>query len=138
MNKQCVFCKIIKKNILAKIIAKNKNAIALLDINPISNGHTIIIAKKHYSNWTTTPNIVLKDMVLLSKKVVKKLTHKLKPKPLGFNYLSNQGSIAGQMIDHVHLHIIPKYKINEGFSFGKKQCQTKKIEEIFAILQKQN
>jgi len=46
----CIFCKIVNKEIDSLIIAENKNAIAFLDINPIADGHTVVISKNHYTN----------------------------------------------------------------------------------------
>lgn len=113
----CVFCGIVEKKIPARIIAENQNAIAFLDVKPISDGHTVVISKKHYRNLQETPNDVLADMIALCKQVADKIDRS-KLKPWGFNYLCNQGKIAGQVIMHVHMHVIPKYGTNEGFKFG--------------------
>ena len=136
VNKNCIFCQIVKKKTPALIIAKSKKAIALLDINPVSDGHTIIIPKKHYCDWQNTPPKVLSAIVRLSSKVVKILNESLPIKPLGYNYVSNQGKIAGQQIFHLHLHIMPKYKQNEGFKLYHGKIKTMKIEQIYRYLQK--
>lgn len=98
------------------MLAENEHAMAFLDANPISNGHTIIISKQHYPDWQSTPINVLNHIVALSKKVTEILEKKLKP--WGFNYLSNQGKIAGQAILHIHLHVIPKYYKYQGFKLS--------------------
>ena len=135
-NKNCIFCQIVKKKIPAFIIAKNKNAIALLDINPVSDGHTIIIPKKHYCDWQNTPSNVLSDIVKLSNKVVKILNKSLPIKPLGYNYVSNQGKIAGQQVFHFHLHIMPKYKENEGFKLNHGKIKVMEIKKVYGYLKK--
>ena len=132
LGNECVFCQIVKKQIPALIIAKNSKAIALLDINPVSDGHTIIIPKKHYCDWQNTPPKVLFAIVKLSHKVIKILNKSLPIKPLGYNYVSNQGKIAGQQVFHFHLHIIPKYKENEGFKLNHGKIKVKKIKEIYS------
>lgn len=76
----CVFCGIVEKKIPARIIAENQNAIAFLDVKPISDGHTVVISKKHYRNLQETPNDVLADMIALCKQVADKIDRsKLKP-----------------------------------------------------------
>ena len=133
-SNKCIFCQIVKKQIPALIIAKNNKAIALLDINPVSDGHTIIIPKKHYCDWQNTPPKVLFAIVKLSYKVIKILNKSLPIKPLGYNYVSNQGKIAGQQVFHFHLHIMPKYKENEGFSLNHGKIKVKKISDIYRYL----
>lgn len=134
VSKNCIFCQIIAKKVPSLIVAKNRKAIALLDINPVSDGHTIIIPKKHYCDWQDTPKNVLSSIVKLSSKVIKILNKSLPIKPLGYNYVSNQGKIAGQQVFHFHLHVIPKYKENEGFKLNHGKIKVKKIDEIYGYL----
>lgn len=129
----CVFCDIVAGKIPCKKVAENKNALAFLDISPLANGHTVIISKKHYSDWQNTPANVLADMVKLSQEVADKLS-KSKYKPWGFNYLSNQGSIAGQAVFHVHLHVIPKYFKNQGFKLSHDKIEVDDIDKIAKVL----
>jgi histidine triad (HIT) family protein len=69
MDNNCIFCKISRKEISARIIKENEHAIAFLDVNPISDGHTIVIPKEHYKNLSETPKEVLSDVVGLVKDV---------------------------------------------------------------------
>lgn len=131
----CIFCSIVKGEIPAKIIAENDNALAFLDVNPIADGHTIIIPKQHYRSWSETPNHILADVCTLAKDVASTIS-KSKLKPWGFNYLSNEGSIAGQEVFHFHLHVIPKYGKDEGLSFTIKNKYVDNIEEIYQIILK--
>lgn len=125
----CVFCEIAEGKIPCKKVAENANALAFLDISPLANGHTVIISKKHYPNWQDTPLDVLKDMVELSKIVADKL-EKSKYKPWGFNYLSNQGDIAGQAVFHVHLHVIPKYYAEQGYKMAHGEIVVDDIDKV--------
>jgi histidine triad (HIT) family protein len=80
MDKNCIFCKISRKEILAKIIKENENAIAFLDVDPASDGHTLVIPKEHFKNLRETPNEVLSDMMALVKEVAELInTSPLKP-----------------------------------------------------------
>ncbi|MDR2636581.1 MAG: HIT family protein [Mycoplasmataceae bacterium] len=132
----CIFCKIINKEIPANIIAENDTAIAFLDINPSSDGEVLVISKKHYSNLQDTPTETLKDVMSLTHKVVGMLDLSLKP--IGYNYTSNQGEAAGQIIDHFHLHIIPKYDVNEGYKGTVVNKNIRPIDEIFKIIKSNN
>lgn len=128
----CIFCKIVNKECPAYIIAENKNAIAFLDIHPATDGHTVVIPKKHYPDWQHTPVEVLSDVIALSHEVTEKLDKSLKP--FGYNYVSNQGAIANQVIFHFHLHIIPKYYQNQGFKSVRVETKIQPIEKIYKKL----
>ena len=133
----CVFCAIVKGEIPDKIVAENANALAFLDINPFSDGHTVIISKKHYKYFSETPKEVLDDMTNLCQDVAVKISTSTL-KPWGFNYLCNEGNVAGQVVMHVHMHVIPKYGRDEGFKFGEaKNKILKPVEEVYKIIKKQ-
>jgi histidine triad (HIT) family protein len=65
----CIFCKIVSKEIPAKIIAENSGAIAFLDVQPLSDGHTIVVPKKHYQNLSQCDSQTLHDVIDLVKQV---------------------------------------------------------------------
>ncbi len=138
--KDCIFCKIINKEIPAYIIAENDHAIAFLDVNPISEGHTLVIPKVHCCDLATCPPEHLSGVILLAQHVAKVIERSKKTDAWGINYLSNQGKIAGQVVNHFHLHIIPKYAVNEGFEFKCEnifvQTPPKVLQENFLKVQK--
>ncbi|MDR2821731.1 MAG: HIT family protein [Mycoplasmataceae bacterium] len=131
----CIFCKIINKEIPAKIIAENENAIAFLDIEPCSDGHTLVVPKKHYKNFSSTPKEVLADVMSLAKDVVA-IIERTSLHPYGYNYLSNEGDVAGQFVFHFHLHIIPKYGKNEGFTVAYVNKQLLPTQEVYEKIKK--
>ena len=134
----CVFCALVKGEIPAKIVGQNANALAFLDINPFSDGHTVIISKKHYKYFSETPKEVLDDMTNLCQDIAVKIS-KSKLKPWGFNYLCNEGNVAGQVVMHVHMHVIPKYGRDEGFKFGEaKNKILKSVDEVYKIITKKD
>lgn len=130
LNDNCIFCKIIKKEIPSKIVMENKGAIAFLDLNPIANGHTIVIPKNHCCDLATCNKQDLTDVINLVQDV-SRLLESSKLKPWGFNYLSNQGNIAGQEVFHFHMHVIPKYAKDEGFMFNKGKLYLLPIDEVY-------
>ncbi|BAC44141.1 HIT family protein [Malacoplasma penetrans] len=136
-NKDCLFCKIVNKEIPSNIVDENAYALAFLDISPASDGHTLVIPKKHCIDLVHCDELYLKETISLAKKVADTIESS-SLKPWGFNFLSNQGSIAGQVIFHFHLHVIPKYAKNEGLTFSAENKNLKEIEEVFKVLKKKN
>ena len=133
--KDCIFCKIINNELPSYKLCENKHAIAILDVSPISDGHTLIISKKHYQNFSSCPDEVLSSMSLLSKQVANKLFNS-SLKPWGMNYLSNENAIAGQVINHFHIHVIPKYSKNEGFVDNKGLIRVDDIKSTYEKLKR--
>ncbi len=107
VDNDCIFCRIVNKEISADIIEENDNFIAIPDKNPIIDGHSLIISKKHFENIMHMPSSLSDEMISLAKKVAEK---KLKKDAEGFNLIINNGKSAGQIINHIHLHIVPRKK----------------------------
>ena len=108
----CLFCKIVKKEIPVEVIYDNDFVLAILDINPCASGHTMVLPKVHVETILDLPEV---GSVF---EAVKKVTGRLKKvfNPDGFTIGINQGRAAGQAIDHLHIHIIPRYKNDGGVS----------------------
>ena len=91
---------------------------AFLDINPRNEGHTLVIPKKHYDNLLEAPDNTLVSMMKVTKLICKRMKNKLNAK--GFNIVINVEKVAGQEINHLHLHIVPRYAEDEEvISFGE-------------------
>ncbi|AGR42363.1 HIT family protein [Spiroplasma diminutum] len=112
---ECIFCKIINKEMEAKVIYENDHTLAFLDIFPNSNGHSLVIPKKHFLDYENTDDFYLQEVAKTKKIVAKMLREKLDAK--GMNYVSNQGSEAFQMVFHYHEHIVPKFIKEKGYGF---------------------
>ncbi|MDC4163437.1 HIT family protein [Mycoplasma bradburyae] len=125
----CIFCKIINKEIEANIVCENELAIAFLDAFPVSNGHTLVIPKAHHKDFSSTPNEDMHAVTDLAQEVIK-ILKKSSLDVYGFNYVSNEGSIAGQEVFHYHLHIIPKYAAKEGFGFKTNKVNILDLKEV--------
>lgn len=102
----CIFCKIIKKQIPANIIYEDDNTLAFLDIGPVNAGHALVIPKEHHETMTDTPDEILAAMMKIAKRVAKAIKKGLNIE--GFNMHCNNGKISGQLVPHVHFHIIPR------------------------------
>lgn len=119
----CLFCKISQQRDF-DLIAEDDSCLAFLDINPVSKGHALIITKKHFEDITKLDEEGWNSIFPIFGKVISKLNKRFKPQ--GFNVISNVGSIAYQSVFHFHLHIIPKYKTNEGFIWTVRNNLSKK------------
>jgi len=102
----CVFCKIIKGEIPCTKIYEDKNTLAFLDINPITKGHTLVIPKEH----ATIIEELTDDSLSKTMVVVKKIVTVLDQLNEGCNLGLNNKEAAGQLVPHVHFHIMPRNK----------------------------
>lgn len=123
----CIFCKIIKGDIPCAKIYEDKNVFSFLDIAPINFGHALVIPKKHYGMITNIPDKMLSNVV----SVINKVATALSKNSDGINIMQNNGRAAGQLVPHVHFHVIPRYK-DDGFRFNwrSKKYEKGKIEEL--------
>ncbi len=109
----CIFCKIINKQIPSNIIYENKHTIAFLDISKDAYGHTLVIPKKHCTNILDCDKKTLKEVFKTVKKISK---HYVENKSFsGVNILNASGKDAQQTVFHFHVHIIPR-KQNDGLN----------------------
>jgi histidine triad (HIT) family protein len=106
MKNNCLFCAMAAGEIPCFKIYEDENFFAILDINPASSGHTLVIPKAHYPDFTETPDEVIAEAAKVIKKVSAKLCAALNAD--GFNLLQNNGEAAGQTVKHIHFHIIPR------------------------------
>ena len=129
----CVFCRIVAGELPASVIHKGRHVVAILDINPINKGHTLVISKKHYPQVTEVPDEVLCEAITVAKLIAAKMKANLKAE--GINLFQTNGSAAGQEIEHFHLHVIPRFK-NDGtkFRFSVKRYTSEEEKETIKKL----
>jgi histidine triad (HIT) family protein len=126
----CIFCKILQGELPANRVYEDEQVLAFMDINPINQGHVLIIPKMHYSELR---NIPLTTSVALWE-VVKKIEQAIWQTPglpcEGTNILLNNGAAAGQEVFHAHFHVIPRLS-GDGSRFRFKTVsstnQTRKV-----------
>ena|SRR3989344_9522955 len=107
MVEDCIFCKISNGEISKeKIIYENDNFISIPDANPVAEGHSLIISKRHFSTTLDLPDNLGIELIDCIKKTALEL---MKDKDVnGFNVINNNFKTAGQIVEHVHFHIIPR------------------------------
>lgn len=110
----CLFCKIASKEIASEVIYEDDHVLAFLDVHPLTAGHTLIVPKRHAENLIDLAPEEVEPLFMAVKKVTTLLEKKLAPK--GFTIGINHGKISGQVIDHLHIHVIPRYEGDGGGS----------------------
>ncbi len=104
----CVFCQIIAGEISAHKLYEDENILAFLDIKPVNPGHVLVMPKKHYQNLEDTPAEILSAVMAVVKKIGQLLKDKLGA--AGYNVTENNDPVAGQIIPHLHFHVIPRHE----------------------------
>lgn len=125
----CTFCKIARGKAPAYIVYKDRSVVAFLDKAPLTRGHTLVATVEHYENIMETPEDLLGSVINVVKKVAKAQLRGLRAQ--GVRVVQNNGSLAGQVIFHLHFHVIPFYQ-NERPS--RRQLNPHEGEEVSKIL----
>jgi len=107
MEDDCIFCKIVVGEIPAEKVFENDDFIVIKDVNPKTEGHSLVISKKHYEDFMNLPSELYEKFLKTAKEAVVKLGAK------NFNFVLNNGKVAGQLVLHVHLHILPRREGDE-------------------------
>ena len=119
MKNDCIFCAIAAGEIPSFKVYEDDLVLAYLDINPFSEGHTLVIPKNHYTGLLDTPADVLKEIIVRVQKVAAHLKATLPCD--GFNVLQNNGTAAGQTVPHIHFHIVPRCGTGGKISFASQE-----------------
>lgn len=110
----CLFCKIVQKKIPAETVFEDDDTLAFLDIHPVAPGHTLVIPKEHAETVIALSDRGTSALFLTVKRITATLEKALLPN--GFTIGINHGRVAGQLVDHVHVHIIPRFADDGGGS----------------------
>ena len=125
----CIFCRIINGEIPSYSIYRDEKTLAFLDIEPNTRGHALVIPKQHVRNITDMDDKDLEAVFRTVKKVVSSMKDSLAID--GLNLVVNQGEVAGQVINHFHCHIIPRY-IDDGINYSATgySCSPEELEVL--------
>lgn len=104
----CIFCRIIANQVPSFKLLETPHILAFLDINPLSHGHLLIVPKSHSRKLTDCKDEELQEMMPAAKRLAKALGC------AEYNLLQNNGRMAHQEVEHVHLHLIPKTSVKDG------------------------
>ena len=102
----CIFCKILAGQIPAIKIYEDEIVFAFLDIGPVSDGHTLVVPKRHFEKLHDCPAELLGLVGSRLGKIAEAVAVGMDSQ--GYNVLCNNGRAAGQLVEHLHFHIIPR------------------------------
>ena len=127
--KDCLFCKIVNKEIPSEIIYEDDKVLVFLDINPTTNGDALIIPKEHFQDILELPS----DLLIHMQEIIKKLYPIYKEKLNSEGVTISTNTDYGQEIKHMHIHFIPRYFDDEVKHLSNKEI-LKDIKEIHNLL----
>jgi histidine triad (HIT) family protein len=132
----CIFCKIIRGELPSHKVYEDEDVLAFLDIHPVSQGHVLVIPKQHAANifeispedWAAVQEAARKVAIALEKATDAD----------GVNLMMNNREHAGQVVDHAHVHLIPRFKgdglklwPHKGYEEGEAETAAEKIRAAF-------
>ena len=128
--KDCIFCKIINNEIPSKTIYEDKQIKIIMNINPITNGHLLVIPQQHMVNI----NDIDIDIVNHSFKIIRDIIYPQLKEKLNCKGLTlSQNNELGQEIKHYHIHLIPRYE-NDNTDFTYNEDLLEDIDKIYELL----
>jgi len=125
----CIFCKMVAGEIPVTRIYEDDVVLSFLDIGPLSDGHTLVIPRQHFERLHDCPSEVISQVSSRLGKIAKAVVDAMDSD--GYNVLCNNGRAAGQLVEHVHFHIIPRNTGDGVFDrWPAYKYQEGKIEQI--------
>ncbi len=131
-DETCIFCKIANGEIPSATVYEDEDFRAILDLNPASKGHTLILPKNHFKDLCDLDSTTAVKVLPLAAKIGSAMKSALNCD--GFNLVQNNGTEAGQTVFHFHMHIIPRYQ--GGPSIAAWTPQKAESEELTEIAEK--
>ena len=128
----CIFCDIIEGKIPSYCVYEDDYVKAFLDISQVTKGHTLIVPKQHYDNFLSCDQDIMQHAFKAAQTLGKQISEKMHAN--GMNILSNINEVAGQSVNHFHIHLIPRYDENDAcvirFNESEKQDLNAILETI--------
>ena len=131
----CIFCKIAQKQIPGKVVYEDDVCLAFLDLSQVTDGHTLVIPKAHYSSILDADPEVVAHVYKIAQKLAQQIVKNCGAQ--GCNILTNAGEVAGQTVHHFHVHIIPRYDEHDGLTLAfKDRSQEVDLDDILNCVTK--
>ncbi|ELZ73931.1 histidine triad protein [Haloferax prahovense DSM 18310] len=108
----CIFCAIVDGDIPGRIVHKTEHSLAFLDANPLAPGHTLVVPKEHHARLDEVPADAAADLFAAVNDLVPRVEAAVDADAT--NVGINNGPAAGQEVDHVHVHIVPRFEGDGG------------------------
>ena len=132
-NTDCVFCKIIAAELPSTKIYEDDNVLAFMDIGPVAKGHVLVIPKEHSEMITDTGVEVLSDIMAVVKKVAQAQIDGMGAD--GVNITQANGAVAGQVVNHIHFHVIPRFN-DDNVNFNWQAGSYRDSEEMAGVVER--
>lgn len=131
----CIFCKIGKGEIPSATIYETSDFKVILDVSPANRGHALILTKEHFDNIFEMDAETAAKLFSLATVVARAI--KAETQCEGMNIVQNNGEIAGQTVNHFHLHLIPRFKDDEvKITWKQKEANAEDSQELAKALRK--
>ena len=130
----CIFCKIVNGEIPCYKVYEDDIILAFLDISQATKGHTLIVPKKHYANMLECDEETVMHIYKIANRLGNHLVNVLGA--AGMNVLTNVNEVAGQVVKHFHVHLLPRYENDKGVEIEFKNSNPTKLhlEELVNLL----
>lgn len=128
-DENCIFCKIANGEIPSRTLYEDDDFRVILDLNPATKGHALILPKNHYKNVYEIEDETASKVLPLAKKMVITMTERLGCD--GFNIIQNNNEVAGQTVFHFHMHLIPRYNDdNQNFVMKPNEMSPEELDAV--------
>jgi histidine triad (HIT) family protein len=111
----CVFCRIVDRTEAGSVVADEKDAVAFLDVQPVNDGHTLVVPRKHFAALADLDELSAVAIWSLARRIAAAI-RRSDVRCEGIDLLIADGEVAGQEVFHTHLHVIPRWN-GDGFGF---------------------
>ncbi len=134
IRQQCIFCQIIDSKIPSKKVFEDEKVVAILDINPATAGHVLIMPKEHFSIMPQLDDDILKSIFSAAKKISNAMLKSMQAQ--GTTIFIANGLAAGQRAQHFMIHVIPRFH-EDGFpEIPKNKAAEKELDEVLGEIKK--
>ena len=135
---ECIFCKILEGDIPSFKLFEDNETYAFMDINPLNDGHALVIPKSHHANIYEAPADVLASVMATAQRIARAIKKSLAPD--GINVVQANGPGAAQSVFHIHFHVLPRRngdeaKLNWGLAPGDMDHIGELAEKISAAIE---
>lgn len=132
-DEKCIFCKLANGDIPTNSIYEDEDFKVILDADPATKGHALILPKNHFANLLEADDATISKALPLAKKIAKNMIDKLGC--AGINIVQNNGEAAGQTVHHLHIHVIPRYEDDPDKTICGWSHQSFSEEEIAKVVE---
>ncbi|MCA1809728.1 MAG: HIT family protein [Kiritimatiellia bacterium] len=129
----CIFCRIVKEELPCTRVYEDDLALAFMDIAPVVRGHVLVIPREHYDPLYAVPERLLQHLIGVVSRVARGQMTGLQAN--GVNIMQANGAVAGQVVPHVHFHVIPRFH-DDGHSWNWRAGKYDNPDEAHGLARK--